>query len=191
MRFLETFFFGYLGLKWRRLARFISFTIVVVSYGILINIGQIAELGFVLLGSPIIVFISSWLLEPFVIDKPQRMSLNFRGLFSGKKAQAIESQTMEMKISWDIIGKALILFVGSFISYALALENGTFSYPDFGEYFGFTLGPMIISFPIYMFKRRKKFWYLFYRVSIWFWGIFISLGLINIILDSLSQFPIR
>ena len=69
---LNTFFFGYLPLKWKRLARalsFIWFIITVIPFCMLVM--EITRTDdFVLLGlfpSLILIFIVSWVLKPFIV----------------------------------------------------------------------------------------------------------------------------
>ena len=172
MRLFKTFFFGYLELKWRRLTRFLSFAIISICYGMLIDIRRVSEGGWVLLASPIIMCVISWLIEPFVDNKPPRIQQDNKSSFFEKK-------------NWNLIGKVFIVLLGSLISYSFAIENGTFPYFHFAEYIGFAISPMLFSFPIYVFKGRKNFWYLFYKTSLYYWGLFIFFGCINIILKSI------
>ena len=175
MKFFKTFFFGYLELKWRRLARFLSFFVLFLSILFLSSLGErdfYDALFFVILLDVIIVFCVSWLIEPFVVNKPPRIQQDNKSSFFEKK-------------NWNLIGKVFIVLLGSLISYSFAIENGTFPYFHFAEYIGFAISPMLFSFPIYVFKGRKNFWYLFYKTSLYYWGLFIFFGCINIILKSI------
>jgi len=174
--FLYTFFFGYLELKWRRLARSLSlvwFIISVVPFCILVmeitDTDDYALLG--LFPSLIIILLISWVVEPFVVNK-------------SPKIQQDNNISLSKK-NWNLIGKILIILFGSYISYSFAVKNGTFPYFDFAWYIGFTISPMIFSFPIYVFKGRKNFWYLFYKASLYYWGLFIFGGSLIILFDSL------
>ena len=76
MRFFNTFFFGYLELKWRRLARFLSFFVLFLSILFLTSLGErdfFDALPFVILFYVIIVFGVSWLVESFVVSPIQKI----------------------------------------------------------------------------------------------------------------------
>ncbi|MBT5233117.1 MAG: hypothetical protein HOM09_04570 [Flavobacteriaceae bacterium] len=74
---MDTFFFGYLPLKWKRLARVLSFLLYVVL-SILAFEGEFQSFKFgslnymnviVIFGTPFFVFILSWIVKPFVVKE--------------------------------------------------------------------------------------------------------------------------
>jgi|GEM_PF-5320412 len=81
------------------------------------------------------------------------------------------------------IFKTIQIVIISFLALSLAIYNETISLDDVNVpfYLGYTLGPMIISFPIYMFKGKKKFWNLFYKTSLVIWCFQIVTYMIIII----------
>ena len=115
MRLFKTFFFGYLELKWRRLTRFLSFAIISICYGMLIDIGRVSEGGWVLLASPIIICAISWIIEPFVVDeshkikhkkhKPISIKVNESKNRVENKKEAFESEQQDEGIWSSILPK--------------------------------------------------------------------------------------
>ena len=108
-------FFGYLELKWRRLTRFLSFAIISICYGMLIDIGRVSEGGWVLLASPIIICAISWIIEPFVFDeshkikhkkhKPISIKVNESKNRLENKKEAFESEQQDEGIWSSILPK--------------------------------------------------------------------------------------
>ena len=180
--FLYTFFFGYLELKWRRLARFLSFVVISISYGLLIYVGEVAEMGFVLVASPIIMCTISWLIEPFVVNKSQKMQQDNNISLSKKNGDIVMKK---INLNNSIVFKALILLVVSFIAMGLAVRQGTIpmSSVSIPFFIGFALGPICLSFPYWLFKGRKNFWKKFYDISLYFWAFYSVLMLIMIIFE--------
>ena len=68
---MDTFFFGYLPLKWKRLARVLSF----ILYGILYSLAFDGnwDIDFqeviVVFGTPFFVFVLSWIVKPFIVKE--------------------------------------------------------------------------------------------------------------------------
>ena len=67
---LNTFFFGYLSLKWRRLVRTLLLTpyIFFISMYFIIFL-DIFEYLLFCIGTPIIVVLMSWIIKPFVVKE--------------------------------------------------------------------------------------------------------------------------
>jgi hypothetical protein len=67
---LNTFFFGYLSLKWRRLVRTLLLTtyIFFISYTVYWE-AYIFEYLLFCIGTPIILVLMSWVIKPFVVKE--------------------------------------------------------------------------------------------------------------------------
>lgn len=75
--FLETFFFGYLTLKWKRLARVLSLLLYCVLFLLVIEgefqSNEIEGLNYVnaiaMFGTPFFIFLLSWVIKPFILNE--------------------------------------------------------------------------------------------------------------------------
>tara|TARA_B100000963_G_C22604001_1_gene661558 strand:- start:1211 stop:1795 length:585 start_codon:yes stop_codon:yes gene_type:complete len=185
--FLYTFFFGYLELKWRRLARSLSlvwFIISVVPFCILVieitDTDNYALLG--LFPSLIIILLISWVVEPFVVYKSPKIQQDNNISLSKKNGDIVMKK---INLNNSIVYKAVILLVVSFVAMALAVRQGTIpmSSVSIPLFIGFALGPICLSFPYWLFKGRKNFWKKFYDISLYFWAFYSVLMLIMIIFE--------
>ena len=72
---LNTLFFGYLTLKWKRLARVLSillyaiiFTLPFIYKSELDDMPIGGAIGFaILIGTPVLIMLVSWVLKPFIV----------------------------------------------------------------------------------------------------------------------------
>ena len=79
--FLETFFFGYLTLKWKLLARVLSLLLYCVLFLLVIEgefqsyeiEGINGSLNYVnaiaMFGTPFFIFLLSWVIKPFILNE--------------------------------------------------------------------------------------------------------------------------
>ena len=65
---LNTFFFGYLPLKWKRLARVLSILLYFLAVFTVFDNTYIGVYNIILFfGTPIFIMLLSWVLKPFIV----------------------------------------------------------------------------------------------------------------------------
>ena len=188
-KFLYIYFFGYLQLKWRRLFRVISVILILIFLlsacnKIIKNVFYdnnyaITDMLLEFFLPPTVVFLISYVVKPFVNEKP---------FISENDKQNQEEQNDRVQVfrfnnkTIEVISKTIVILVISFFALLLGVMSGQLkSYlVDIPFFVGFTLGPIFVSLPIYMFKGRKNFWKKFYVVSLYWWTIYIIISLLLI-----------
>ncbi len=75
----DDFFFGYLQLKWKRLARVLSILLYAIIFPLPFIYKPGDALGLtILIGTPILIMIISWVLKPFIVNRDEEKENRFR-----------------------------------------------------------------------------------------------------------------